>query len=134
MDKDKKQEELDRLYRLLQKRDAEFEKAKGKRAMITMAVFSFLYFVVIMLFSGHKDIVSIIEAIIKAIINVDIQAIAAVLIPSIALGWMHFWANATIFGQLSQKSREENKVLDIIKKRIREIEKGTPNYNDWRDN
>lgn len=118
-DKEKIQEEINRLYRQLHERDNEFEKAKGKRFIITMLVFTVVYFVILMIGAGFTDISSAIEAIFsKAIIG-----ILGILIASIMLAWFHFWANWSIFGQLSEMGRRERETLDAIRKRIEDLNK-----------
>lgn len=117
-DEEKTKEELKRLYKKLYETDKEFEKAKGKRFIITMLIFTAFYFVVIMAIIGF-DIRSAIEAIFsKAIIG-----ILAILFASVMLAWFHFWANAAIFGQLSDVSSRERKIIDGIASRIKELEK-----------
>jgi hypothetical protein len=39
------------------------------------------------------------------------------------LAWFHFWANAAIFGQLSEMGKRERTILDGIANRIKELEK-----------
>ena len=101
---DKKQEELDRLYRLLQERDAEFEKAKGKRTIITILGLSIFYY---WLFVNLGEPTGI--------------ELLFIIIPTIMIAGFHFFVNATIFAYLCNKSREENEILDNIKKRIKDL-------------
>lgn len=108
---DKKQEELDRLYRLLQERDAESEKAKGKRTIITILGFSIFYY---WLFVNLGEPTGI--------------DLLFIIIPSIMIGAFHVFVNGSIFAYLCNKSMQENETINSIKKRIREIEKGTSNY------
>lgn len=116
--KDPKQEELNRLYKLYWGKDEQFEKAKGKRTIITILVFSIFYYWILYITDEPSGI-----------------EILYLVLPAVFMAGFHFIINATIFSHLSAKGREENETLDSIKKRIREIEKekGIPNYNDWRD-
>jgi hypothetical protein len=76
-----------------------------------------------MIVSGFTDISSSIEA----IFSEAILYILGLLFTSIVLAWFHFWANATIFGQLSEMGRREREILDGITRSIRELEKKLDN-------
>lgn len=115
LDKEKKQQELNRLYHLLYESDKKFEKAKGKRTAITVTIFAIGYFVLFAIIGGKTDI--------KSILTADIETIGVISIISIVLAWIHFIVNATIFGQLSEMGRRENEAIESIKKEIRELEK-----------
>lgn len=94
------------LWKLYYERDKEFEKAKGKRALVTVIGFSIFYLVV--LYSFLKP--------------TDLKGIGATLIVAIVLGFLHFLVNLTIFAYLCNKGRDESEVLKQIKKRIDEAE------------
>ena len=120
MDEEEKiKEELKRLYKELYETDQEFEKAKGKRFIITMLIFTAFYFVVLMIAAGYTDIILAL----KAIFSKAIIGILTILLASVMLAWFHFWANSAIFWQLSDKARRERTILDGIASRIKELEK-----------
>lgn len=118
-EEEKIKEELKSLYQRLYEMDKEFEKAKGKRFIITMLAFTAFYFVITMMLPGNTDT----KLVITAIFSSSIPKIIAALLVSTVLAWFHFWINATIFGHLSTKSREERVILDGIRKQIKELEK-----------
>lgn len=99
-----KKEELNRLYRLLQERDAEFEKAKGKRTIITILGFSIFYY---WLFFNQGNPTGV--------------ELLLIIIPSIIVAGFHFFVNALVFVYLFNKSKTENEILDDIKKRIKDL-------------
>lgn len=117
-DKEKKQVEINRLYGQLYEKDRQFEKAKGKRTTITILVFTVFYFVILMIANGYADISSTIEDISSA----EILDILGLAVASILIAWLHFAANAIIFGQLTEIGRSEKAILEDIKKQIREAE------------
>jgi hypothetical protein len=98
--------ERDRLIRLYHEKDNEFESAKLKRSIITILVFSLVYFVILFIRSDIADITDLV----------------ALVFVSLVFGGIHFWVNATIFSQLSIKGREEREILESIERRIRELE------------
>lgn len=98
---DPRKEELKRLYQSLYEEDKKYEKAKGKRAIVTILIFTAFYFWLIWQF---------------------VDSFVAI-VPAIPLAVIHFFANATIFGQLSDMSRSENKRLEYIREQIKELEK-----------
>ena len=110
-----KQQEINRLSMLLSTKDKEFQKAKGKRTMITTTFFAIFYFVIIVLFRGITDITDI--------FYMDLGEIALLVVISTICAWLHFWANGVIFGQLSEMGRRERETLDNIRKNIKEVEK-----------
>ena len=105
-DNEKKQEELNRLCRLLYERGKEFEKAKGKRAIITVLGFAVFYFWCFSALEGMPTGIDIVAAIVGAIF----------------VAGFHVLINAGIFGYLHRKGSEESEALESIRKRIRELE------------
>lgn len=118
---EKKQEELNRLHRLLYEKDQEFEKAKGRRTNLVVLAFAVFYFVVIMAIGGKTNIVEMIEGAIDACEN--IWSFLGVFVFPFVLSWIHVVINGTIFSSLTHKAIKGNEELDSIRKRIREIEK-----------
>ena len=118
---DPKQEELNRLYRLLYERDKEFEKAKGRRTIITVLFLTAVYFVLIFSYSFFAAIAEIKS--IFDIFSTDIRITLGILVVSFVLAWIHFIANLTIFGQLYNIGRAETETLERIKKQIEETRK-----------
>jgi uncharacterized membrane protein (DUF106 family) len=106
MDKKEKQEELNRLYRMIYEKDQEFEKAKGKRMIITTLGFAAFYFWLLSALEGTPTGIDVLYAIVGAIF----------------LAGIHVWINSLIFGYLANKGRSESEALDFIRKRIRELE------------
>ena len=100
-----KEAELKELYRRLYELDRKFEKAKGKRTIVTILGFAVFYFWVFYILNDPVGIEIIFDVIL-----------------AIVIAGFHFFANVTIFGQLSQLGREENAILENIRKRIRELE------------
>ena len=94
------------LWRLYCERDKEFEKAKGRRTLITIIGFSIFYLIVLYLFGKPTDI----------------EDFGGMLIAALVFGGLHFWINATIFVYLCNKGRDESEVLNQIKKRMDEAE------------
>ena len=105
-DIEKKQEELNRLHRLLCEKDQEFEKAKGKRTVVTILIFTAFYYWILWLLAKPSGA--------EFLTNLFVAAVFASI---------HFFANLTIFSQLCQKGREESEILDSIRNRIKETEK-----------
>lgn len=102
MDKNELKNELWKLYC---KRDKEFEKAKGKRTTITILSFSFAYFIIFYL-NGKPTGFDIVRIFIICVI----------------FSVIHVAINATVFGYLAQKGREETEILESIKKKLSELE------------
>lgn len=94
------------LWKLYCQRDKEFEKAKGRRTLITIIGFAIFYFTA--LYSFGKP--------------TDLKDFGAMLMVSLVFGGLHFWINAPIFVYLCNKGREESEVLKHIKKRMDEAE------------
>ena len=94
------------LWRLYCERDKEFEKAKGRRTIITILGFAIFYFAVLYSY-GKPD---------------SLTDFGALLLLSIVFGGVHFWINAPIFVYLCNKGREETEILKSIKKRMDEAE------------
>lgn len=113
-EKEKIKAEIKRLYNLHYEYDQKYEKAKGRRFFITILAFTALYFVVLMLFDGNTSI--------GDVINEGIGSILASLFVSVIFALIHFFANWTIFHQLSEMGKRETAALEHIRNRIRELE------------
>lgn len=100
-----KNEERNRLYRLLYERDKEFEAAKLKRMIITIIGFAIFYFYV--LYALEKPA------------GTDV---IICLMLSIFFAGVHFFVNALIFGALAQKGREESEILENIRRKISNLD------------
>ena len=112
-EKEKIKAEIKRLYNLHYEDDQKYEKAKGRRFFITILAFTAFYFVVLMLFDGNTSI--------GDVINEGIGSILASLFVSVIFALIHFFANWTIFHQLSEMGRRERASLEYIEKRIKEL-------------
>lgn len=104
--KDPKQEELNRLQRLYWERDEQFEKAKGKRMILTILGFSIFYYWVLYITVEPSGI-----------------GIFATILPAVMMAVLHVFVNATIFGNLAIKGREETEILERIEKRYNDLSK-----------
>ena len=104
-----KNEERNRLYRLLYERDKEFEAAKLKRMIITIIGFSIAYFY---LFFAISKVYGVITW----------YTIIFLTIASIIVSVFHFFINASIFGALAQKGRAESDILENIRKEISKLD------------
>ena len=93
-------QELQRHYLELEKR---FEANKTNRAVKTILAFAVAFFVIF--YSTDRPT------------GFEIIGTA---IASIVMAGIHFLINATIFGQLASKSNSENKILEDMKKKLRE--------------
>ena len=113
-DKEKIKAELRSLYKSLCETDQQYEKAKGKRFFITILAFTAFYFVVLMLFDGNTSI--------RDVLSEGVWGILASLFVSVVFAFIHFFANSTIFHQLSEMSKRETAALEHIRNRIRELE------------
>ena len=94
------------LWKLYYQKDKEFEKAKGKRTLLTILGFAILYFIVFCWIEKPTSI----------------AGIGVYLIAAMVSSGIHFWINAMIFSYLCNKGRDESEVLKQIKKRIDEAE------------
>lgn len=103
---EKKQDELNRLHRLLYERDQDFEKAKGKRTIVSLLAFTAFYYLIFWLTGSPSGV--------EYLTN---------LLLALFIAGVHFWANITIFWQLFHKAEEETKILENIRKQISELEK-----------
>lgn len=101
------QDELNRLYRLYYERDKEFEKAKGRRTLLSVLGFSVWYFWIYCNFLAPSGIREVLLSIVFAIIT----------------SVFHVLINGTIFWHLIDNSRREYERLEHIKKQIQELEK-----------
>jgi hypothetical protein len=97
------------LWKLYCKKDKEFEKAKGKRTLVTILGFSIFYFMGFCVLEKPTDL----------------EGIGALLLVSTFLGGIHVWINGSIFAYLCNKGRDESEVLKRIKKRMDEIDQNT---------
>lgn len=97
--------EKNELCRLLAEKEKEFETAKLKRMIITILVFSAVFFL-LLYFAEYPTGLEIIG-----------MALA-----SIFLGGLSFFVNAVVFTTLFRRSETEKKVLEFLRKKISEIE------------
>ena len=97
--------EKNELCRLLAQKEKEFENAKTRRMIITILVFSAVFFLV--LYSAESPT------------GLEIIGVA---LASIFLAGLYFFLNAIVFSTLFQKSETEKKVLEFLRKKISEIE------------
>ena len=103
---------LAHLYKLYYERDKEFEKAKGKRFWLTVLGFSLAY--LIAFFLAGKTVFLPEDATLGELALLLLELV----IPSIVVAFIHYFVNATIFGQLFIKSEEEKRILQSIKDEI----------------
>ena len=95
------------LWKLYYERDKKFEAAKGKRAILTLLFFVVVYYALMWLLFGRPD---------------DLTGAVVGLLPAAFFAVVHCLVNATIFGNLALKGREETEILERIKKRIDELD------------
>ena len=100
------------LLKLYYQKDKEFEAAKGKRMILTLLFFVIVYYALMWILFGRPD------DFITAILS---------LLPVTFFAAIHLLVNATIFGQLHMRSREETEILERIRKEISELEKNERN-------
>ena len=98
-------DEQNELYKLLNAKEKEVETRRNKRAIKTLLFFSVIYFLVFYLRYDPKGL-----------------EIIATFLVAIFVGGIHFWLNAIIFSQLCGQSEAENKMLDDIRAKIRELD------------
>ena len=98
--------EINRLYKLYYERDKEYETAKGKRCLLTLAGFAVVFF-----------------GILCAVLEPQGWDILFMLFLAIIWSGVHFFVNVSVFGALSDKGRDEGDYLRNLKKRIAELEK-----------
>lgn len=101
-DKETKQQELNRLHRLLAENDKAFQKARVRRAILTTIGFAVFYFAILHLVAGW--------GLFDALGGAPIFAIVHVLI------------NVPVFNVLFAKSRAEDEALAQIEKSIRVLQ------------
>ena len=94
------------LYELLRSKENEFEKAKGKRAIKTIAALSVVIFAIMYFRERPRSITEIVGMFFGALF----------------LAGIDFWFHAIIFTQLCGVSESENRMLEDIKKRISKME------------
>lgn len=114
LDNDERKRERDRLIRLYYELDDQYQRAKGRRTLITILAFSLFYLIIFFSFGEEIHLKDIID---------NFWNFVSMVFCSLVLGGIHFWANLTIFSQIIYKSREENEHLKYIENRIRELEK-----------
>ena len=91
------------LYRLLVEKEAQFEKAKERRAIRTVLAFAIVFFLILCWIESPSGI----EFIWTAILAVVIAGIYVVV-------------NAAVFGWLSLQSESERRYLEDLKKQLSE--------------
>ena len=96
---------LDFYYKLLRTTENQVEKARNKRTILTILLFSLLYFLI---FYFTYDPTGL--------------EIPGTLFASLFIGGFHFWLNSIIFTTLHTKSEAENKNIELIKKQIKDLE------------
>ena len=102
VDNEAKQEELNRLHRLLFEKDEEFQRARLKRGVLTIIGFAVFYFVAFYLLLRW----SLLEALV-------ITPIFAVI---------HVLLSSPVFYALFTKSRAEDEFLEEVRKKINDIQ------------
>lgn len=91
------------LYKLLVVKEAQFEKAKERRAIKTILAFSIVFFLILCWVaepSGMEFVILAVSSVIMAVI--------------------HVFVNAAIFGWLSMQSESERKYLEDLRKQLSE--------------
>ena len=91
------------LYKEYYELERRFEANKTKRALQTILAFAVVFFVIF--YSTDRPT------------GLEIIGTA---VASIVMAGIYFLINATIFGQLASKSNSENKILEDMKKKLRE--------------
>ena len=108
-------EELERLARIYYERQAEFAKASRIRWLLSFVGFVLVFFYLLIL----GDI--------KSLFRVrsfeEIKNILMMLLVCIMFTGFYYFINVSVFGWLFQKDIAEDRRLDDIEKRIRELEK-----------
>ena len=92
--------ELYQLKNLYYERDREFEKAKGRRNVLALILFSVVYFIILLSVSSKP---------------LDFLSIILCLIISPILSVLHFLVNSSVFFHISFKGNEEARLLRKIK-------------------
>lgn len=93
------------LYNLLHTKEREVETRRNKRAIKTLLFFSLLYFFLLYFATDPKGL-----------------EIIATLPAALFIGGIHFWLHSIIFSTLFTQSEAENKMLDDIRAKIRELD------------
>lgn len=94
------------LYTLLHDKEEQFERAKSKRAIKTILALSVVIFAIMYFREKPRCITEI----------------AGMLLVAIFLAGIDFLVHAIIFTQLTDKSTTENRILEDIRKKIKELE------------
>ena len=110
LNKELRQQEINRLHKLLCEREKEFNRAKTRRLIITAAGFATFYFLVLFNIGDH------------AWLNIAEDFVVAVV-----FAVFHVFINGSIFGWLFQKSIAEDRRLEAIIKQIQELKDRDPN-------
>ena len=103
---------LNEYYNLLRATEAKVEKARNKRTIKTILFFSAIYFVAFYLLDKPDGL--------------DILWSC---LGSVVIGGLHFFVNAFVFSTLINKSESENKSVEQIKNRIKELELSSAERN-----
>ena len=93
------------LCRLLHTKEREVESRRNKRAIKTILFFSVIYFLVFYIIDDPKGL-----------------EIIATFLVAIFAGGIHFWLNAIIFSQICTQSEAENRILNDIRGKIKELD------------
>lgn len=96
---------LNEYYSLLRATEAKVEKARNKRTIKTILFFSALYFIAFYLIDKPDGL-----------------DILWTYLGSVVIGGLHFFVNAFVFSTLHTRSESENKNVEQIKNRIKELE------------
>lgn len=104
-------EERKRIARLIVEYDKLYEKKKGQR---TLLVIAFYTIVNLALFIGPTIVSGE---------SISIVQLPVFLLPSIFLAGFAFIVNATIFGNISDKSRSENEHIKRLRQQLEELNK-----------
>jgi len=96
------------LWKSYNEMDNRFQKAKAKRALLTILFFSVLYFALF--------------CVINKAPAENILGILGNILSAIFLGGIHFWLNSMVFSYLFRKGQEEQEALTRIEKQMLELE------------
>lgn len=91
------------LYRLLVEKEAQFEKAKERRAIKTILAFAVVFFIILCWIAEPTGIEFIWLA-----------------VPAVILAVVHVFVNASVFGWLSLQSESERRFLENLRKQLSE--------------
>lgn len=97
-------EEYERLSQLIRETDAKNQKAKLKRNLMIVLLFSVVYFFILKYFEEPEGL----------------ELLGTALV-SLIFGGLHFFVNVLIFLPLINKSNSENAYLENLKKQLSEL-------------